>query len=276
MELTLYHFADAVCAQKVRLALEEKALAWESRVVRGGGRDDLRSDEYLRLNPNGYVPTLIHNGHALVESRIINEYLEDAFPTKPLLPNEPFQRAQAKLWTKQVDDSLHLNIYVLTFVIAFRAARLRMSKEALEKSLPLTNPVKRAYTIDLIQHGFSAPYFALAIDRFLKLLGDMEAALCSSEWLVGENYSLADCDLTPYLVRLRRLGLFSLLEDHFPSVVRWFAAIETRPSFAPAISDWFTPEDEAGIRASVARSHAEASRVVEAALAARAELSVGP
>ena len=264
MDLQLYHFADAVCAQKVRIALEEKRLPWESRLVRGGGKDDLRSAEYLTLNPNGYVPTLVHEGFALAESRVINEYLEDAFPELALLPENPRQRARARLWTKQVDDSLHLNIYVLTFAIAFRESRLRMSPEALEKSLPLTNPVKRAFTLELIERGFAAPQFRFAIERFVKLLDDMETVLSQTEWLVGDDYSLADCDLTPYLVRLKRLGLFALIEDRFPNVVRWFAVIEARPSFAPAITDWFTEEDDAVARISAEKARGEATAVFDA------------
>ena len=55
--LMLYHFPGAICAQKVRVALAEKGLYWESRSV----LRELRSPDYLRLNPHGYVRTLVHD-----------------------------------------------------------------------------------------------------------------------------------------------------------------------------------------------------------------------
>jgi Glutathione S-transferase, N-terminal domain len=67
--LTLYHIARAVCPQKVRLALAEKGLAYESRLLE---REALRSSEYLALNRGGYVLTLVHDGVALTESRTIS------------------------------------------------------------------------------------------------------------------------------------------------------------------------------------------------------------
>ena len=143
----------AICAQKVRVALAEKNLQWESRIT----LSELRSPEYLRLNPNGYVPTLVHDDKVIIELRIINEYIDHAFPEPALLSADPFDRARVGLWTKQIDDSLHLNVYVLTFAASFRQRYLEMSAEQLEKSLPLANPVKRQYTLDLIKHGFESP-----------------------------------------------------------------------------------------------------------------------
>ncbi len=61
--LELYHTRDAVCPMKVRIALAEKGVEWESRL-----NPDMRSPEYLALNPGGYVPTLIHEGNVLTES----------------------------------------------------------------------------------------------------------------------------------------------------------------------------------------------------------------
>jgi glutathione S-transferase len=238
--LTLYHFGGAICAQKVRLALAEKGLEWESRSVLA----ELRSPEYLKLNPNGYVPTLVHDGRVLTESRIINEYLENAFPEPPLLPNDPFQRARVALWTKQIDDSLHLNVYVLTFAINFRQRVIGLSEEQRVRSLPLTNPVKRDYTLDLIERGFNSRYFGLAVARFMTLLREMETALATSTWLVGDTYSLADVDFTPYLRRLEDLGLWSLVKDQHPNVARWYGSVKSRPSYQAAILDWVEPEIE--------------------------------
>jgi glutathione S-transferase len=251
--LELYHFPAAICAQKVRIALAEKNIPWESRMT----LNELRSPAYLKLNPNGYVPTLVHDDGVITESRIINEYIESAFPTPALLPERPIDRARVGLWTKQIDDSLHLNVYVLTFTTVFRERYRIMSPEQLDSALPLTNPIKRQYTLELIEQGFGSPLFALAVARFRGLLADMEAALSHSPWLVDGSYTLADVDLTPYLRRLDDIGLWSLLRDRHPNVGRWVAAVQARPSYKAGIIDWVTAEDEERYRlaAAAARPH---------------------
>jgi len=94
MPLKLYHSTTSVCAMKVRLALEEKALAWESELL-SLQRGDQHDPAYLKLNPNGVVPTLVDEGRVVIESTLIIEYLDEAFPQAPLMPSEPYRRALA-------------------------------------------------------------------------------------------------------------------------------------------------------------------------------------
>lgn len=92
------------CAQKVRIVLAEKDLDWQSihLSLRAG---DSRTEDCKRLNPNGVVPTLItEDGKVLIESTVIMEYLDDAYPVKPLKPVDPTARARMRLWTKQLDE----------------------------------------------------------------------------------------------------------------------------------------------------------------------------
>lgn len=76
--LELYHSINSVCAQKVRIALHEKGLTAKDRIM------TLRGDQfdpaYLKLNPGGVVPTLIHDDATIIESALILYYLDDAFP----------------------------------------------------------------------------------------------------------------------------------------------------------------------------------------------------
>ncbi len=66
MALTLYHNDMSVCAQKVRLCLAEKDLAYEAKHLNLREGDQKRP-EYLALNPNGYVPTLVHDDFVVCE-----------------------------------------------------------------------------------------------------------------------------------------------------------------------------------------------------------------
>src|SRR5271156_219768 len=93
--LTLYHNDMSVCAAKVRTALAEKKLDWNGvhLDLRAG---DAQKPEYLRLNPNAVVPTLVFNGQAIIESTVICEFIDDQWPDEPLKPLDGFGRARMR------------------------------------------------------------------------------------------------------------------------------------------------------------------------------------
>ena len=102
--LVLYHSGLTTCSKQVRHCLREKGLPYESRYV-----DLLRfehlSPDYLKLNPNGVVPTLVHDGKIIINSACINEYIEDAFPEPSLRPVDLVHRARMRRWVWTADDS---------------------------------------------------------------------------------------------------------------------------------------------------------------------------
>ncbi|MFZ1090052.1 MAG: glutathione S-transferase N-terminal domain-containing protein [Xanthobacteraceae bacterium] len=67
--LELYHNINSVCAQKVRIALEEKGQEAKEHLLTLQG--DQNDPAYLKLDPNGVVPTLVHDGNVIVESSLI-------------------------------------------------------------------------------------------------------------------------------------------------------------------------------------------------------------
>jgi glutathione S-transferase len=85
--LELYHNINSVCAQKIRIALKEKGLEAKDHIMTLRGVQ--YEPAYLRLNPNGVVPTLVHEGEPITESSLILYYIDDAFPEPPLMPKSP-------------------------------------------------------------------------------------------------------------------------------------------------------------------------------------------
>jgi hypothetical protein len=81
----------STCAQKVRFALTEKGVSWQSRHL-DLRRRDRQTPEYLRLNPNAVVPTVVHDGTVNIESTVINEYIDDAFLGPALRPPDAVGR----------------------------------------------------------------------------------------------------------------------------------------------------------------------------------------
>jgi glutathione S-transferase len=236
--IELYHNDMSVCAQKVRFALAEKKLSWKGHHLnlRAG---DQQKPEYLKLNPNAVVPTLVDNGAVIIESTVINEYLDDAYPEQRLRPADVAERARMRLWTKQLDESVHAATSVVSSAIAFRYQKLVIGMEALEefhKKMP--DPVKREKSWENITKGVESRFFAEAVKRFDKLLADMENSLTESPWLAGKEFSLADIGYAPYVTRLDHLQL-QFLWDKRPHIPAWYDRLRERRSYTEALEKWF-------------------------------------
>src|SRR5215475_3017091 len=98
--LELYHSINSVCAQKVRIALAEKGLEYTDHLMLLGG--DQFDPAYMKLNPNAVVPTLVHDGVPVIESSTILYYIDEVFPTPPLMPRDPHARARVRLYNKLI------------------------------------------------------------------------------------------------------------------------------------------------------------------------------
>ena len=103
MAVELYHFWSSVCSVKARMALEEKGVAWQSRYIDLFTFDQM-TPEYLALNPDGVVPTLVHDGEAIRESSVIIEYVDDAFDGPSLKPTQPLALARMREFIRVCDD----------------------------------------------------------------------------------------------------------------------------------------------------------------------------
>jgi glutathione S-transferase len=92
MTLNLYNTPHSTCSQKVRLCLAEKGLTWTDVHVDLATNEHL-SPDYLEINPNGVVPTLVHDSRRVHDSSVISGYLDEVFPAIRLSPNAPLARA---------------------------------------------------------------------------------------------------------------------------------------------------------------------------------------
>jgi glutathione S-transferase len=236
--IELYHNDMSVCAQKVRFALAEKKLSWEGYHLnlRAG---DQQKPEYLKLNPNAVVPTLVDDGTVIIESTVICEYLDDAYPEPSLRPADSVGRARMRLWTKQLDEGVHAATSVVSTAIAFRYQKLAAGMEALEefhKRMP--DPVKRERSWENITKGVESRFFAEAVKRFDKLCDDMESALSESPWLAGKEFSLADIGYAPYITRLDHLQM-EFLWDNRPHIPAWYDRLRERRGYTEGLEKWF-------------------------------------
>src|SRR4029079_14810428 len=129
--LELYHSGLTTCSKQVRHCLREKGLPYRSRYVELWRYENLSAD-YLKLNPNGVVPTLVHDGVPIINSFCIMEYIEDAFPQNPLRPADPVQRAKQRRWQWLADD-VPPSVANATYNQHMRARHSKLDKASIEK-----------------------------------------------------------------------------------------------------------------------------------------------
>ena len=241
--LTLYHHGSSVCAAKVRFTLAEKGIEWTGRYV-----DILKGDQfdpdYLKLNPKAVVPTLVHDGHVLVESTAICEYIDEKFADPSLMPKEPRLRHQVRLWTKAIDEDLHPACGVVTFAVSHRHTIARLGKEALEQFLSQTPEHSvtsnwKEWKRQIVEHGRPTSLAVEKLELYDRYLEKMNDALARHPWVAGEMFTLADIGLAPYVNRLAAMSMATLWErGRYPHVADWFHRITGRPTFKPALIDW--------------------------------------
>jgi glutathione S-transferase len=238
---TLYHGRTSVCSIKARLALAEKGVNFDSKLLTLRG--DQFDPDYINLNPNAVVPTLLHDGNVIIESTVIMHYVDEAFAGEPLMPADPLARARARMITKLVDEHVHISCMTLTFATANRAHLARMTAQEMEVELakapdPRRSEIKR----QVVRRGLEAPLVVEALRHQQILHNQIEAAMKRGPFLAGASYSLADAAATPYIWRLQQLKLAPLWEQ-LPGVAAWYERMRARPSFKTAVEAWLTPAD---------------------------------
>lgn len=193
---SLQFYSNDVCpfAYRVRLTLAEKAIAHEVHTI------DLLNipDWYYDISPTGKVPLVKHGNDVVWESTVINEFLEDAYPDTPLLPEDPVARAHARIWIEFCNTAFQPNYCGLVFELdeskheAIRTV-LQESLKTMDKGLAETAP---------------GPY-----------------------WL-GEQLSLVDLTYYPFFEHAPVLSHYRGFDipTEYTHIHRWLAAIRKRPS----------------------------------------------
>ena len=85
MVFRLYNAPQSTCSQRVRFIFNAKKLPFDEVKLNLLEGDQLRP-EYLKLNPNGVVPTLDHDGAIVIDSTVIIEYLDEIAPDESFTP----------------------------------------------------------------------------------------------------------------------------------------------------------------------------------------------
>ena len=242
--LELYHFKNSVCSQKVRIALFEKDLEWHSHEVNIFAQEQYEP-AYLKFNPKGYVPTLIHDGKPIWESTLICEYLDEVFVMPPLAPDDARARVDMRQWSKAVDEGLFSGVSVFSFAAMFRNRLKQQSPEERERRYRnVGDPERRDRHKSMFEDGIESPYAFRAVGAYEIAFKKMEEALAGGTvWLAGGMFSLAEINLAPFLARLEYLTFLDLWIFDRPFVQAWWQRVKQRPSYRAQLSDLVTADE---------------------------------
>ena len=176
------------------MVLHEKRVDFEVHEV------DLRnkSEEFLAASPTGKVPVVLVDGDPIYESNIVNQYLDEMTGEPKLMPEDPKERAYARIWMSLADTDFFPAVFVAS--------------------------VGR-------DRGFSEEQISEALEKLKMVLERLEEQLEGRNYLAGE-FSLADVAYAGNFTRLRELeksGGVSL--EEYPNVAAWVERLEARESY---------------------------------------------
>ena len=233
MSLILLNFPASTCSQKVRLALWEKNLEFEDRGLMIDKGEHL-TKEYLKLNPNGVVPTLLHNDEVIIDSSVIMEYLDEVFPENPLSPSDPVGRAHMRKWMRYFEEVSTPATRIPSFNKHIAAQFGNMPDEAYNQMAD-NHPMRKHFFQHLEKGvGFSERETEDAMDHLRQTLERMEMGLGHGKpWLLGDMLTNADYCVTPTIDRMNDIGLSNMWDDK-PLVSAWFDRIQEREAFKKA------------------------------------------
>ncbi|RAI43488.1 glutathione S-transferase family protein [Rhodoplanes roseus] len=233
MALTLYNAPQSTCSQRVRFVLNAKGLPFEEHRLDLFAGDQLKPD-YLAINPNGVVPTLVHDGAVVIDSSVIMEYLDEVFSEGPrFVPADPVARARMRSLMRFIDEVPAPAIRVPSYNLAFLPHFQAMSEEAF-RAMAESKPLRREFLLSMGRTGFPEAEMTLAMKKLEQTVVRMDEAIAASggPFLQGGAPTLADISVMPVIVRMDDIRVSHLWATR-PAVGAWLDAVRAQPAFRP-------------------------------------------
>ena len=234
--LHLYHSGISNCAMRVRITLEEKGLPWESHHLNILEREHI-TPEYFGINPNGVVPTLVHDGVVIIESDDIIDYLDKTFSEPALRPSGEKELELMYHWLK-LATSIHVKA-VKTHIYHKRirgkmaqSPEQRAEYEKLQSNKELLEFHKKS-----TEGGFSDEEIEAAEKLLNDCFAEADSLLDGREWMVGDQFSLADIAWIPLEFTLKLLADFPF--ERYENIQAWADRISERPGFKKGVMEWW-------------------------------------
>ena len=196
--IKIYYAPPSIYGRKVLAVLDEKGLDYEIEALNFKTKDH-QKPAYLKLNPNGEIPTLVDDDRIIYESTAIIEYLDEEYPFPSLMPKDSYERAKVRM----IDDYCDLHLY---------RAIVNYLLKVIRKTVPADGEEMKRLEDSL--KGF---------ENFI----DEE-----EEYLVGE-FSLADCAAATALSTIEKFGLSELINKS-DKMKRYLARLKLHAAYKGA------------------------------------------
>ena len=235
MTLKYYHAEPLANSLKSMIPLIEKGLPWQSIYV------DLHKFEqhepwFTAVNPEGQVPVLDHDGIIITHTTVINEYLEDVFPEVPLRPRDPVGAARMRYWNKFCDEQVmnFVSMHGWHRMVGIIARSVESGEfERLMERIPLPDQRIKWRTA---RSGFSDKDLAYATDKILYAVDKVEKQLGETEWIAGNDYTLADINFFSMCgVSVERMFPEMEIARRCPRLAQWDQKMRARPAVKRAL-----------------------------------------
>ena len=234
--LHLYHSGISNCSMRVRITLEEKGLEWESHHFDILKKEHL-TPEYFGINPNGLVPTLVHDGVVIIESDDIIDYLDQTFPEPPLRPSDAPELERMYHWLNRA-ISIHVKAIKTHIYEKGVGGEMKQSQDQRDAYARLQkNPELLEFHRKSSGDGFSDDELRAAKQMIDECFTDAEKTLAGDDWLAGSVFSLADIAWMPLYFTLEELAHYDF--SPFPKVRAWADRISSRDSYRRGVLDWW-------------------------------------
>ncbi|MEJ0027101.1 MAG: glutathione S-transferase family protein [Rhizomicrobium sp.] len=234
--LELYHAEPASNSLKVLICLKEKGLDFVSHLM------DIQAFEqhepaFLKINPDGQVPVLVHDGTVVTESTVINEYLDQVFPSPPLRPESAIEAARMRAFTKYVDEYFRPALSQIGWQLMIHAITDKLSPEDFEARLArIPREEKREKWRTAAAQGYTPEQMAAWRRTLAEGIGKAEAALRTSPWLAGPHYSLADIAMFAMAAHMPARFSDIMSDTVSPRFTEWHARMNARPAVIAALA----------------------------------------
>ncbi|MFZ1989243.1 MAG: glutathione S-transferase family protein [Alphaproteobacteria bacterium] len=235
--LDLYHAEPGANSLKVLIAFKEKEVPFTSHYV-NLHKFEQHSDWFKKINPNGQVPALSHDGKVIVESTVINEYLDDIHPEKPLRPADPYWRARMRIWTKFVDEYMCPAISYIAWNSFIHNLTDQLTPEEFEEKLKQI-PLKEQQ--DKWRIAAKQGYTKEQLDNWARQVQTsyqkIEAQLGETKFLAGDQFTLADVSVAAMSVGIsKRPPTDDVNEKKYPRFFDWDRRISDRKGVKDALA----------------------------------------
>jgi glutathione S-transferase len=207
--LRLHHSTGSPNSRRVRVFAAEKGLDL-ALVSVDLGESEQRSNEYRKINPRQMVPTLVlEDRTSISEVLAIWRYLEETYPSKPLLGATPKEKALITMWERRVE------------LEGFGPVM-----EGVRNSMPALKSRAIAGPHDYDQIPALVERSRLQVANFLS---DLDARLADVRFVAGNNFSAADIT-AGVTIDFAKAFAVSVSEEQ-RALARWYKEVSARPSF---------------------------------------------